>query len=730
MAYVLGVDLGTTFSGAAVGADARTEMVELGSRGATVPSVVVLRADGEVLTGEAAERRAVTEPSRTAREFKRRLGDPTPLILGGTPYGAEALTAHLLKDIVEQVSEQQGAAPDAIAITHPASYGPYKLDLLEQAARQADIGPVIFLSEPEAAAVHYSQQERIEDGAVIVVYDFGGGTFDAAVVRRTETGFELLGPGEGLERLGGIDFDEAVFAHVVSSLDGALDELSPDAPAARAAVARLREECRLAKESLSADTEATVPVLLPTVQTEVRLTRAELEEIIRPRVRETITATDRAIRGAGVEPEAVDRILLVGGSSRIPLIAELVREAFGKPVAIDAHPKHAMALGAAAMALRMSEAGTAPTRAVASPPPAASAAQPVDQAPAPEPVVATAPAATPAPPPPIAQPPAEAPSAPPPSPPPTPPAAAAPPPVSTTPTAAGTDRRDGRGRLLLIGGGVLAVMVVAIVAVVALTGGGGGDDSVAAEPTATVEVAAETATVPVATATVPVVVDAVLVDSPAVRAFSLSTVEIDGDFGEWAAVPEYWVTTNQIFTSSATSWDGTDDIESEWQLAWDDTDLYVAVTVTDDRHGQPNSGNQIWRGDAVDLNISTQLPASQSPGADDFQLVLSPGDFAGTQASAVVFSGNGNFFANDNLDHGIRVAAESLPTGYRLEAAIPWAELGLSGPPSADIGILLSVFDNDGEVEGNGLSAQTVIKAHTSAGFQRPQEWGRLSLDR
>ena len=114
MEYSLGIDLGTTYSAAATARDGRIEIFQLGERAATIPSIVVLRADGEVLTGDAAERRSLSEPTRTAREFKRRLGDPTPIILGGTPYGAEALLAHLLRAIVVRVTEQSGGAPASI----------------------------------------------------------------------------------------------------------------------------------------------------------------------------------------------------------------------------------------------------------------------------------------------------------------------------------------------------------------------------------------------------------------------------------------------------------------------------------------------------------------------------------------------------------------------------------------------------------------------------------------
>ncbi len=353
MTYAIGVDLGTTYSAAAIAEGERADIVQLGSRAATVPSVVLLREDGVLLSGDAAERRATIEPARAAREFKRRLGDPTPLLLGGTPFGAEALMAELLRAIVARVSEERGEAPSLVAVTHPASYGPYKLDLLHQMVRQAGLPEAVFLPEPVAAASHYALQERIPPGAVIAVYDFGGGTFDAAVLRKTEEGFAILGQPEGLERLGGIDFDEAVFAHVVDTIGQ--DVIAGDgSAAARAGLSRLREECREAKESLSEDTEATIPVLLPGIQSEVRLTRAHLEDLIRPRISETVAALERSVRSAGLEMAQVDRILLVGGCSSIPLVGQMVRELTARPVSRDSHPKHSIALGAALFAANAS----------------------------------------------------------------------------------------------------------------------------------------------------------------------------------------------------------------------------------------------------------------------------------------------------------------------------------------------------------------------------------------
>ncbi len=355
--YVVGVDLGTTFSAAATGIADRVEIFDLGTRSAAIPSVVVLRADGTVLVGEAAERRATSEPGRTAREFKRRLGDPTPFLLGGTPYGAEALTGHLLADVIAKITEQLGGPPQRVVLTHPANYGDYKLGYLEEAARLAGVGDVEFVSEPVAAAVHYAASERLAAGELLAVYDFGGGTLDIAVVRTIGDGFELVGVPEGMERFGGIDLDEAVFFHVTEALGAAMTGLDPADQATTAALAALRTSCRDAKEALSADIDTTIPVMLPSVHTEVRLTRAEFEDMLRPRLRETITVLERAVRSAGATYHDVSRILLVGGASRIPLVAEMIRQETGRPVTIDANPKYAVSLGAARIGLAEAEPG-------------------------------------------------------------------------------------------------------------------------------------------------------------------------------------------------------------------------------------------------------------------------------------------------------------------------------------------------------------------------------------
>jgi molecular chaperone DnaK (HSP70) len=345
--YELGVDLGTTQTAAAVYEDGRVDVVPLGSRRKEIPSLVFLHTDGQVLVGEAAERRGAVEPGRLAREFKRRVGDPVPVLLGGSPYSAHALMARLLGEVVAIVTRHQDAPPNTVTVTHPANWGPYKRDLLAQAARLAEVDSVTLCPEPEAAAVQYAAGVRVRPGDVVAVYDLGGGTFDAAVLRKTETGFTVLGEPEGIEQLGGIDFDEAVFGYVVATLGAAAADLDPDDDDVTAALARLRRDCVTAKEALSFDTETMIPVALPGLHTRVRLNRSEFEAMIRPALGETVAATHRALRSAGVTPAELTSVLLAGGSSRIPLVGQLLGADFDARVVLDPRPEHTIALGAA-----------------------------------------------------------------------------------------------------------------------------------------------------------------------------------------------------------------------------------------------------------------------------------------------------------------------------------------------------------------------------------------------
>ena len=298
MGYYLGIDIGTTYTAAAVWRDGRCDVASLGNRAPTIPSVVFLRDDGTVLIGEAAARRAASEPASVAREFKRRVGDPTPVIVGGTPYSADALMAQLLRAVVDLVIEAEGGPARRHRGDAPGQLGPLQ-------ARPA--APGHPAGRPRRRRHGVRARGRRHPLRLPVPGRARCGHRRLRPRRRhlrrrgaaqDGRGWDVLGTPEGIERLGGVDFDVAVYHHVATAISPALDELSPDDPAAVAAVARLRQECVDAKEALSADSDVSIPVLLPKLQTEVRLTRAEYEQMVRPALADTITSLNRALRSA------------------------------------------------------------------------------------------------------------------------------------------------------------------------------------------------------------------------------------------------------------------------------------------------------------------------------------------------------------------------------------------------------------------------------------------------
>lgn len=344
--YGLGIDIGTTYTAAAVRMGDRVEIVRLGNRRPEVPSLVFIGAGGEVLIGESAQRRGAAEPDRLARDFLGRIADQTPILVGGAPYSAYALTARLLAEVLAVVEGQLGGRPSAVTVTHPADWGADRRETLHQAVRLAGLEEVTFLPEAQAVAVRYAAREHVQPGEIVAVYDLGGTSFHVAVLRRTGIGFATLGQPDGIGQLGGATFDQAVYDHVLAALGPAAAAAS--GAEAAAGLARLRRDCVEAKEALSFDTEVTVPVALPGVPTAgVPLSRAQLEGLIGPALADTVGAVRRALGSAGVRPTELRAILLAGGSSRIPFVGQLLGTEFGRPVARDPHPEHAIALGAA-----------------------------------------------------------------------------------------------------------------------------------------------------------------------------------------------------------------------------------------------------------------------------------------------------------------------------------------------------------------------------------------------
>ncbi|HEV7651038.1 MAG TPA: Hsp70 family protein [Actinophytocola sp.] len=370
MRYGVGIDLGTSFTSAAVIGPDGMRMVPL-SRGVVVPSVAYATPEGTLLTGLAAEEAARGgELGRVARGFKRRIGDPTPLVLGGTAYSPDALMAAQLRDVLEYVTRMEGSPPETIMLTCPAIWGPYRREHFEEVPRLAGVPASHVLTEPEAVATHYSMERRLGDGEVVAVYDLGGGTFDTTILRMGQGGsMEILGTPEGIEHLGGMDFDETLLAFVDDRLGGAVSALDQTDPRSGALLAHIRTLCVRAKEELSIEPDVLIKVPLPAGPQQVMITRLELNDMLRPSVRLTTDALRHTIASAGLRTEDVSAMLLAGGSSRIPLVDQMVSEEFGRPVRMTLHPKFTVALGGAATAARVRNAAdTAPPPRLTTPP--------------------------------------------------------------------------------------------------------------------------------------------------------------------------------------------------------------------------------------------------------------------------------------------------------------------------------------------------------------------------
>nr|WP_240948855.1 Hsp70 family protein [Microbacterium sp. CFH 90308] len=272
-------------------------------------------------------------------------------MVGGQAIRTEQLYARTVASVIEMVTEREGAAPDGVALTHPAMWGPHRLGLVRAALDAVGVGEVTFITEPEAAARHYEAARTLQDGETLAVYDLGGGTFDSVILRKHGESFEVVGEPVGLDNLGGADFDDDVLRHVLRAAEVPAEALEDASPDARIALSQLRRECVDAKEALSFDSDVVIPVLLPAGRSSVRLTRAEFEDMIDESVEQTVDALEDALDAADVDAQDLESILLIGGSSRIPLVTQRLSERLDRPTAIDADPKSSIALGAARTAL-------------------------------------------------------------------------------------------------------------------------------------------------------------------------------------------------------------------------------------------------------------------------------------------------------------------------------------------------------------------------------------------
>lgn len=201
---------------------------------------------------------------------------------------------------------------------------------------------------------------------------------------------------------------------------------------------------------------------------------------------------------------------------------------------------------------------------------------------------------------------------------------------------------------------------------------------------------------------------------------------IDGNLSEWGSVA---TTTSSFLVFNRSDWDGTDDLTAVWRIGWDSSNLYIGVAVSDDTHVQTQSGNQIFRGDSVDIQFDTDRSGDYGDGLspDDFQITFSPGDFAGLAPSAFRFQGTSNGRIEDAPGGShVTIAALKTSDGYNIEAAIPWSDLNLTPAPGLVIGLSLNVSDNDAP----GTAVQEIMKSHVSARtLTDPTSWGTLTLE-
>jgi hypothetical protein len=348
---VLSVDLGTSNTVAVLSAHGRPPRVVDVDGASMMPSAVFAAEDGQLVVGRDAERRARLDPSRFEPNPKRRIDEGT-LLLGAAVVPVTDALAGVLRRVVDETSRQLGGKrPDEVRLTHPAQWGPVRRNVLLSAARQAGMGSnLVLVPEPVAAAAHFASfpGQKLAPGQALAVYDLGAGTFDVAVVGATQKGFVVLAEA-GLPDLGGLDVDQALLEHVgrqVSARDPARWQnlLRPMSTGDRRAQRSLREDVKAAKESLSRHPQTDLP--LPEPFDDVLVTRVELEALIRPGMLRSVELLAATIRSTGLTPDRLAGIYLVGGSSRIPLIATLIAEQLRVvPTSLD-QPETAVAMGA------------------------------------------------------------------------------------------------------------------------------------------------------------------------------------------------------------------------------------------------------------------------------------------------------------------------------------------------------------------------------------------------
>ncbi len=361
--FLLAVDYGTSNTVAVLrDPDGRTGVLAFDGA-PLLPSAIYADPDGRIITGRDAQRSARLDPTRYEPHPKRHIDDGE-ILLGDRGVPVVELAATTLRRVAAEAARMAGGPIGELVMTYPVEWGPRRRGMLPEAAQRAGLPRPTLVPEPVAAATYFvtALGHQVPPGRSVVVYDLGGGTFDACVVRRTPAGFEPLAY-RGLDDVGGVDLDDLVVAQVGHRAGRIAPELwsritRPTEHADRRHFRALWDDARAAKETLSRQPDVTL--FVPLVDRDVRVTREEFEQSARPALGRTVDVTMDTIRQARVQPTDVVGVFLVGGATRVPMIATLLHHATGRPPVVLEQPELVVAEGALRAVDAQSPAG-APT---------------------------------------------------------------------------------------------------------------------------------------------------------------------------------------------------------------------------------------------------------------------------------------------------------------------------------------------------------------------------------
>ncbi|PNR95286.1 molecular chaperone DnaK [Petrotoga sp. 9PWA.NaAc.5.4] len=350
--YVVGIDLGTTFSAIAwVKPDGNVEVIPNAEGKRTTPSIVSFTKDGQILVGEPAKRQAILNSERTVRSIKRYMGSDYTIKIDDKVYTPQQISAFILKKLVKDAEEYLGGKIKKAVITVPAYFNDAQRQATKEAGEIAGLQVLRIINEPTAASIAFGL-DRSKDERKIVVYDLGGGTFDVSILEIGDDIIEVIST-SGNNHLGGDDFDQRIIDWLANEFQ---KEYNVDLKKDKQALQRLKEAAETAKIELSSklETEINLPFITVVdgqpVHLEKKLTRAKFEELIRDLVESTKGPIENAMRDAKLTPDDIDAVLLVGGSTRIPCVQKLVTDYFGKEPSKSVNPDEAVAIGAAVQA--------------------------------------------------------------------------------------------------------------------------------------------------------------------------------------------------------------------------------------------------------------------------------------------------------------------------------------------------------------------------------------------